>query len=324
MIAPLRLTRFAFAGFVLTLVAPFANASCGSAFCTVNTNWSLQGIWTQAGPHVDLRFEYIDQDQPMSGSRKVAVGEVPAHHDEVKTINRNVITTLDYGINENWGITAVIPVVDRSHEHIHNHHGEKLLETWSFTELGDIRVQGRYQAYFGEQTPQRAGFGGATVGLILPTGATDITNGAGAVAERSLQPGTGTTQLAFSAYYRQALGDYDSSWYVQAAAALPLNYYQDYKPGNVFALDVGYRYDVNDALGLNLQLNYVYKNRDKGAEAEPEDSGGQTLSVAPGFTYAFSPTLQMYTFVSLPVYRYVNGVQLTADWSAAMGVSVQF
>jgi hypothetical protein len=105
---------------------------------------------------------------------------------------------------------------------------------------------------------------------------------------------------------------------------VPLNYYQDYKPGNVLALDLGYRYDVSDAVGLNLQLNYVYKARDKGAEAEPEDSGGQTLSIAPGLTYAFSPTMQLYSFVSVPVYRYVNGVQLTADWSAAAGVSVQF
>ena len=174
-----RLLRAALSAPVLVTTIGTAHASCGSAFCNVNTNWSLQGVWTQPGPHVDVRFEYIDQDQPMSGSNKVSVGQVPAHHDEVETINRNVITTLDYGFNENWGITAVIPIVDRSHEHIHNHRGEKLLESWSFTQLGDIRVQGRYQTYFGEVTAERAGFAGATFGLVLPTGATDITNGDG-------------------------------------------------------------------------------------------------------------------------------------------------
>ena len=311
-------------GASLVVLHHAAQASCGSAFCNVNTNWSLQGVLTQAGPHLDLRFEYIDQDQPMNGSNKVGVGEIPAHHDEVKTVNRNVLTTLDYGINESWGVTAVIPVVDRSHEHIHNHHGAKLLETWSFTQLGDIRVQGRYQTYFGEVTAERAGFAGVTAGLVLPTGATDITNGAGTPAERSLQPGTGTTQLTMTAYYRQALSDLHSSWYVQAGAQVPLNSYQNYKPGSVFAADLGYRYDMSDAVGLNLQLNYVYKNRDKGSEAEPDDSGGQTLSIAPGVTYAVSPTVQLYGFVAVPVYRYVNGVQLTADWSAAGGISMQF
>ena len=111
---------------LVTLGSTAAHASCGSAFCFVNTNWSLQGIWTQPGPHVDFRFECIDQDQPMNGSNKVSVGQIPAHHDEVQTINRNFITTLDYGLNENWGITAVVPVVDRDHQHIHNHRGEKL------------------------------------------------------------------------------------------------------------------------------------------------------------------------------------------------------
>lgn len=36
-----------------------AQASCGSAFCFVNTNWSLQGIWTQPGPHVDFRYAFV-------------------------------------------------------------------------------------------------------------------------------------------------------------------------------------------------------------------------------------------------------------------------
>jgi hypothetical protein len=111
---------------------------------------------------------------------------------------------------------------------------------------------------------------------------------------------------------------------VQAATQLPLNTFQDYKPGNVYAADLGYRYDATDDLGLNLQLNYTYKTRDKGSEAEPEDSGGQTLSLAPGITYAFTPAVQVYAFVGVPLYRNVNGVQLTANWSAAAGVSMQF
>jgi hypothetical protein len=319
-----RLRIGAVAAALVTIGSNAAEASCGSAFCFVNTNWSLQGVWTQPGPHVDFRFEYIDQDQPMYGSSKVSVGQIPEHHDEIRTINRNFLTTVDYGFSENWGITAVVPVVDRDHQHIHNHGGGKLLEQWRFTELGDVRVQGRYQTHFGEATAERAGFAGATFGVVLPTGATDVTNGDGDIAERSLQPGTGTTQLAFSAYYREALPTYNSSWYAQVAVQSPLYSHDHYKPGSVIAVDLGYRYDVNDQLGLNLQMNYVYKNRDRGSDAEPDNSGGQTLAIAPGVTYAFTSAVQVYAFVSLPVYRYVHGVQLTANWSTAGGVSVQF
>jgi hypothetical protein len=35
-------------------------------------------------------------------------------------------------------------------------------------------------------------------------------------------------------------------------------------------------------------------------------------------------TTQIYGFVQLPLYQRVNGVQLTADWSAVVGVSARF
>jgi hypothetical protein len=38
---------------------------------------------SRPGLRADLRFEYIDRDQPRSGTQNVAVGEIPRHHDEV-------------------------------------------------------------------------------------------------------------------------------------------------------------------------------------------------------------------------------------------------
>src|ERR1051325_8391891 len=73
-----------------------ALAACGSAFCTVNTDWASQGEWTETGGRLDLRYEFIDQKQPRNGAEAVAVGQVPQHHDEVRTINRNYIGMFDY------------------------------------------------------------------------------------------------------------------------------------------------------------------------------------------------------------------------------------
>ena len=111
-----RIVKGALAASLAVLGVDAAEASCGSAFCFVNTNWSLQGVWTQPGPHFDLRYEYIDQDQPMAGSKKVSVGEIPRHHDEVSTLNQNTIATLDYGFSPEWGATIVVPVVSRDHD----------------------------------------------------------------------------------------------------------------------------------------------------------------------------------------------------------------
>jgi hypothetical protein len=84
------------------------------------------------------------------------------------------------------------------------------------------------------------------------------------------------------------------------------------------------RVDAIDRLGVLLQLNALHKARDSGAEAEPDDSGSRTVAFSPGVTYALTPTVSLYAFVQIPVYQRVNGVQLTADRSYAVGVSAQF
>jgi len=298
-------------------------ASCGSAICMVNTNWSVQGVWIAPGPRVDFRYEYIDQDQPMSGGKRVGVGEIPAHHDELRTINRNLFVTIDYGFTPDWGMSVIVPYVDRFHEHVHNHQGEKLVEQWNFGDLGDVRVQGRWQAVVAADEA-RASFAGVTGGLKLPTGRFDVANADGDVAERTLQPGTGTTDLVLGAYYRQALPLAGTSWFAQAGGQWALDSRDGYKPGDQYGIDAGYRYDVNDRFAAMLQLNYRYKLRDKGEQAEPEDSGGQALTASPGLSFAIAPAVQVYAFVQLPLWQRVNGVQLTADWSVATGISAQF
>ena len=71
---------------------------------------------------------------PVRGN--IAVGEIPHHHDEVRTINRNLFATFDYGFTQNLGASLVVPWVDRKHEHIHNHRGAALPESWNFSEFG--------------------------------------------------------------------------------------------------------------------------------------------------------------------------------------------
>jgi hypothetical protein len=300
-----------------------ARASCGAAFCMVNTSWNVQGAWTEPGARFDLRFEYIDQDQPRAGSDKVAVGQIPQHHDEVRTINRNWLATYDYTFNSNWGVAATLPLVDRSHEHIHNHMGQQLLETWNFTQLGDMRIVGRRQWQSESREAQRLDFFGVNFGLKLPTGDTQVRNGDGDLAERSLQPGTGTTDLILGAYYTRMLAS-GSSWFTDVQAQQALNSHDNYKPGLRVGFDVGYRWGTTDRLTLMLQLNALYKDRDRGSEAEPDDSGGKFVFVSPGLSYVIVKNVQLYGFVQLPLYQYVNGVQLTADWAAVAGFSARF
>jgi hypothetical protein len=306
----------------LLAFAGAVHASCGAAFCMVNTNWNVQGAWTEPGARVDLRYEYINQDQPRSGSDKVAIGQIPRDHDEIKTVNRNWIANFDYAFNANWGVGVMAPVGDRDHQHFDN--GSAEFERWKFTNLGDMRVLGRYQILSSSADAPQINVAGVNFGLKLPTGDTDIVNSQGVRAERTLQPGTGTTDSLVGAYYRSSLPLHDSSWFIQGLYQQPLNSHDDYRPGARTSVDLGYRYDATPKLGLMLQLNALWRGRDSGVQAEPEDSGGKYVFVSPGLSYALTKDLQVYGFVQKAAYQYVNGVQLTADWSGVAGFSLRF
>ena len=303
--------------------APLAQASCGSAFCAVNGDWASDALGLDEGSVLDLRYEYIPQDQPRAGSKKVAVGAIPNHHDEVETVNRNLLVNYSRNFGNGWGVSAQLPLVDREHSHIHNHHGAALPEQWSFREPGDLRVIGRYQAPWAhqEQGPASAGL---NFGLKLPTGRTGVANASGAVAERSLQPGTGTTDAILGAFFHRQFMEQPASWFAQAQLQAPLNQHDGYAPGAQLGMDVGYAWRFTEKFSAIAQLNAVFKQRDRGANAEPEDSGGRFLYLSPGFSYELGERLRLYGFWQQPLYQYVNGLQLTADKALVIGVATRF
>jgi len=303
------------------LVCPVAaHAGCGSAFCTVNADWGTQGLWTEPGGRVDLRFEFIDLKQPKQGATKVGLGEVPEETEEVQTINRNWVAAFDYNFDGHWGTSLVVPLVNRSHNHIVDPEGAQTPEQWTFTELGDVRVQGRYRFNLGSDVPLSAGI---ALGLKLPTGSFTVTNAEGVAAERMLQPGTGTTDALVTGFLSRPLSPKDSM-FVQLSFEAALDSRDAYRPGNRTYLNFGYNRWLTERMGLQLQLNLAYKRPEEGNNAEPDLSGGKYVFFSPGLSYDLSHAWQVYAYLQLPLYQYVNGVQLTANWAALAGVSWRF
>jgi hypothetical protein len=313
------LRALAFAG-AATAIGASAHASCGAAFCAVNTDWATDALGLSEGAVLDVRFEYIDQDQPRTGSRRIAVGQIPHHHDEVRTVNRNLLVNYSRSFASGWGYAVALPLVDRDHFHIHNHQGGQIPERWEFRRIGDLRLTGRYQQAVGAQASSTAG---VIFGLKLPTGRTSVANGGGDVAERSLQPGSGTTDAILGAFFHQQVSD-AGSWFAQAQLQHPLNQRDDFAPGAQLSLDLGYARQLADRLSGLLQLNAVVKRRDRGAQAEPDDSGSRSLFLSPGLSWDLTDRMRLYAFYQHPLRQHVNGVQLTARRALALGVATRF
>jgi hypothetical protein len=265
-------------------LAPLAaQASCGSAFCVLNTQWSTQGAPTDPGTaRFDLRYEYVDQDELRSGKRRIsAAEETTGDALEQRTLNRNWLATLDYTLSKSWSLTAQAPVVSRSHNHIEDPMGAATEESWNFTKAGDLRLLATYR--FDNQSNPLASWG-VGVGVKLPTGEYTVLNQNGVPAERALQPGTGSTDFIYSAFYAAPGVTADASWWIQASLQQAVVTADDFRPGNQVQLNVGYRQPFSAPLHGLLQLNSVAKSRDSGAQAEPDLSGSKSVFLSPGLT----------------------------------------
>ena len=316
--SPRRIAAAAIAIATTSLALPAAG-SCGSAACLVNTQWQIHGIPTDAGGTLfQLQYDYIKQDTLLSGSHKTSVAPEDADALEQKTISQTLIASLDYSFDRNWGVTATLPVVRKRHDHLADPFGEPTPESWNFTDLGDARIVARYRF-----AATDAGSTGVQFGLVLPTGPTNVTNAESVEAERSLQPGTGATSGVLGLYTNYAAQN-GSLWFAQLQFQGAMAIKDDYRPGNQLLLTGGVSWPVTDSVALLGQINALWRGRDSGANAEPEESGGRSMFVSPGVSYTVSPSVQLYAFAQLPVYRYVNGTQLAVNWAAVGGVTYRF
>ena len=296
-----------------------AMASCGSAFCSINTDWNAQTLWTENATQLDLRMEYINQDQLRAGRDKTtASGEVGAH-DEIETRNRNVIASLSHAVSSSVSLTLSVPVVSRDHSHFHNGEDGPELESWDFTQLGDVRMSA-YWRLDAAQSPQDTVYG-LVGGVKLPTGSTDQRNSAGETAERSLQPGTGSTDLIVGGF---ASGRWaQAGWFTQLRWQHAVTERQDFEPGDALNLDLGMNYPMGAVQAL-AQINMLWREQDSGVNAEPADSGGTFIYFSPGLLVPLGNGMQLYGLVQLPLLQDVRGTQLTADWAVSLGLSVRF
>ena len=215
-----------------------------------------------------------------------------------------------------------LPFVHRDHFHLQNaDDGSQTPESWHFKEIGDLRVLARRRL----ESVEDRNFG-VLGGVKLPTGKTDVTNADGELAERMLQPGTGTTDLILGYYINsmRPIAEIPARFFFQTQVQAPVNESKGFRPGTHFSADAGIAYPASGNWSGLLQVNMVIKGRDHGPAAEPEDSGGSFVWLSPGISYAPTRSVQFYSFVQLPMYQRVNGVQLTANWAASAGVSVRF
>lgn len=316
------------------------------------------GAWSY-----DLSFQYVDQADPRIGTRSAQAGEIPSHHDEVRTINRSSALTLRYAPSRRFQLGVTLPWASRYHEHLVNeqhqdpdphapedphHHGSaagdegephdggehhRARDRWSFDGAGDLLVEAEAQLWSTGRTSLWL-----LGGVELPTGDTKLRSDEGKIGPVPLQPGSGSTDAIGGLTLRGSLGRQGPRGGLAGGADDSLPYFVsisyrrngkgrlDYRLGDAWQLNAGGSYAVSRRFAALLQLNARWLEEDSPGRTheEPEFTGGTFVFASPGAQISFADRWAGYLYVQLPVYQDVNQLQLTSDANWLLGVRSRF
>ncbi|MBV8062572.1 MAG: hypothetical protein JOY51_03205, partial [Nevskia sp.] len=213
-------------GAVLALsVSPLAVQACATCGCSLSSDAAL-GYFTGGGWRLSLEYDFIDQDQlryryaPIPPSQVATINDQGGSQEvEHGTINRYLTAGISYAFNANWSLTTFLPYISRSHTTYGSAGSAELMPDQisgaHVTGLGDVKLIGTYQGFlpthnlgvqFGVKLPTGR-YGGQNLDTGAPVGRapTYFSSGpnAGSALDTSLNPGTGSYDLIFGAYYFQ-------------------------------------------------------------------------------------------------------------------------
>jgi hypothetical protein len=316
----------------------FACASCG---CSLSSDWDSQGVSSSQGWKLDLRYDYLNQNEYRHGTSKVAYDPNTGAENETYTKNQYFTAGLDYSYNANWGVSLQLPFIDRQHATNGNPDATTLVLQGAGNtgiqdtkRIGDVKLIGRYSGFTDSKNF------GIQFGLKLATGSHTETFSSGfnsgVQVDPGLQPGTGSTDLILGAYYFNAINR-DWDYFVQGVAQTPIHTDGVYQPGNSLNVNFGVRYMAFDNIAPQLQINtrLISKDRistvtDSAGNLAPgpldidENTGGQIVYLSPGLSVSVSKSVKLFGFVQLPIYQNLNGYQLAPKYTASLGARFAF
>ena len=173
------LPGIAAAGFLLAFSTPaLACSACG---CTLSPDWVTENYTTRPGFKLDMRYDFIDQNQLRSGSSKATPQQVVNQPSdpllgggeiEKGTTNRYINLSASYRFNADWGVTFLLPYVSRDHAT----YGTQL-QPYTPAESSPDQISGAHVAGIGDAKVLASYQGflpthnfGVQFGVKLPTG----------------------------------------------------------------------------------------------------------------------------------------------------------
>lgn len=235
------------------------------------------------------------------------------------------ILELNYGISPRVSIAGVLPYIRQT----------RTIQTYSGSEdftavdgLGDVVFLLKYQLIVPDIHSSLTWILGA--GPKIPTGKTNYTNSQGLSLAADMQPGSGSLDGIFWSYFQKNkiftpnLGLASVITYRYSGTNRNYNETQAYRFGNEFQFNLGLNYDFYAVWPITAFLFTRYRNQTEDyidGNVFPS-SGGHWVYTIPGLNIQFSPHASLRLLAELPVYRRLEGTQLTTAYKYAAAISI--
>ena len=144
----------------------------------------------------------------------------------------------------------------------------------------------------------------------------------------ALQPSSGALKVNSSLFYSHKKGNALFGWSAFALFERSNQINEGlivYKYGNLLLLEATAFYPVKSSNLISLSSKVEFRGKDKKEnDLEIESSGSTVVYIKPQVQFKIAHDLYLLTFAELPVYKYVNGYQLTNLFAFQVGLRKTF
>jgi hypothetical protein len=192
---------------------------------------------------------------------------------------------------------------------------------FSATGIGDLGLNAKYVIYSSTERSKELNL---SAGIKLPVGAFDQMDG-NVILPLSLQPSTGATKYTTTIHYFYRPLDSKFGLFLNSSADMhstisSKNYY--YRYGNVYINSVSGTYKINNKLGVVVQARMEHREKDEREQGIiVASTGSDVVFLSPSIQYLLPYKLEAGLQVDYPIYKHVNGYQLTNKFSFSFNLA---
>jgi len=251
------------------------------------------------------------------------LNDVLAGSEDIKgfrsRLSQSIILDISYGFNDRFSFTALLSY----------QHQTRIISssnsTASASGPGDASLFIKYNILKPDILSQKQwAIGG---GLKFPTGQADITND-NVLLSADLQPGSGSWDGIFWTYFSQGFLPLRFNYFLSSTYRLNgtndrykiTDFNSGYHFGNEVLFNLGASYNTKSLFNFSFQFRYRITAIDKLGNLSVPNSGGEWLYAMPGLNINYKP-ISIRLNGQLPIYRNLNGIQLTTSYKAGIALS---